>query len=80
MEGYFSGRLLVSELASHNEPDEYQLDIEFDAQPDQGSEAEATLINLFGPLRRERARAAPDKLTQKLWEAIDGFRHEFLSL
>ena len=76
----FAGKLVFSDVASHNEPDEYQLDIEFDAQPDQGSEAEAALINLFGPLRRERARAAPDKLSQKLWEAIDGFRDEFLSL
>ena len=76
----FSGVLVFSEVASHNGPDEYELSLQFDERPEPGSEAEATLVNLFGPLRRESALATSDKLTSKLWEAIDGFRHEFMQL
>ena len=71
---------VFTEVASHNEPDEYVLSVSFDNQPEQGSDTERTLVNLFGPLRPAAARAAEDKLTHKLWAQVDAFRAEFMRL
>ena len=79
-EAHFSGRLLFSEVASHNAPDEYELRLTFDTEPVPGSEAAATLVNLFGPLRPAAARAAEGKLTRQLWAQVDSFREEFMRL
>ena len=77
---HLTGRLVFTEVASHNEPDEYVLSVSFDNQPEQGSDTERTLVNLFGPLRPAAARAAEDKLTHKLWAQVDAFRAEFMRL
>ena len=68
------------QVASHNEPDEYELSVAFDNEPEAGSEAAATLVNLFGPLRPAAARAAEGKLTRQLWAQVDAFREEFMRL
>ena len=68
------------QVASHNEPDEYELSVAFDNEPEAGSEAAATLVNLFGPLRPTAARAAEGKLTRQLWAQVDAFREEFMRL
>ena len=68
------------QVASHNEPDEYELSVAFDNEPEAGSEAAATLVNLFGPLRPAAARAAEGKLTRQLWAQVDAFREEFMHL
>ena len=68
------------QVASHNEPDEYELSVAFDNEPEADSEAAATLVNLFGPLRPAAARAAEGKLTRQLWAQVDAFREEFMRL
>ena len=67
-------------MASHNEPDEYELSVAFDNEPEAGSEAAATLVNLFGPLRPAAARAAEGKLSRQLWALVVAFRVVLLRL
>ena len=73
----FGGQLVFGGVASHNEPHEYELSVNFDARPPEGSEAEADLVGLIGPLRMHAALDAEGRLTQKVWEALAEFGEAF---
>jgi hypothetical protein len=64
------GHLVFTEVASHNEVDEYELCIRFSSRPQEGSAEEAVLLGLVGPLRAATARAADACLTRCLWERL----------
>jgi len=76
----YSGSLDFSEVASFNQPDEYELSVAFDSRPADGSAAEASLVGLIGPLRYAAARQAEGRLTQKLWEHLSTFAADFAEL
>ena len=77
----FDGRLRWSEVTSDNEPREYESAVQVgDTGPQEGTEAQMTLVGLLGPLRVEAALEAEGRLTQQLWTRLIEFREEFAKL
>jgi len=67
-------------LSSHNDIDECELSVEFDAEPMRGSAHEEALVGLVGPLRMQAAVSAEGRLTQQLWRLLAAFREDFEAL
>ena len=76
----YAGRLRVAELASHCEPEEYEMSIDFEVAPAENSSAQSTLIGIIGPLRREAASRAEGRLTHQVWKHLGEFRSAFEAL
>ena len=77
----YEGAIEWSELSSANEPDECEVRVAFgEGGPADGSDEQAGLIALIGPLRMHVALAADGRLMQQLWKRVLQFREAFMAL
>jgi len=53
------------------------VDIEFESQPEDGSDEENALLGLIGPLAPRAACRVEGKLGRMVWERLTLFRQEF---
>lgn len=74
----YTGTVTLDDISDANDPETaYEVQIQFEPQPKLGTEEEAAVLNLIGPLAPATVAGVEGKLGRMLWERVMLFRHEF---